>query len=700
MAKSDGDTGLRLGIDIGGTFTDFYLQDSEGRLLESYKVPTTAQHPAQGALVGIEKLQSAGYDLTSIQYLVHGSTIGLNALIQRRGCRVVLVATEGFRDVLEIARLRLPVPWNFHSQRPEPLVPRDLVVALPERVLSDGTVLRRPTEVQLREAVDRALALKPEAIAVALLNSYVNPDHETELIAAFHKVSPDLPVTGSADLWPQMREYERTMVAVINAYLQPLTSSYLDSFERGVRAMGVAQSPFITQSNGGVMSASSARRQPVRTILSGPAAGVAGARAVAAELGFDNLVTVDVGGTSADVGLVIGGEVLLSTEEHVGDLPVIVPTVSISSIGAGGGSIMWVDGTGVLRLGPESAGALPGPACYGQGGARPTLTDALLVCGYLDAAHFAGGVHIDEEAARSALGTVATQLETTVEDLASLAVEIAVANMYGELGSILEKHGCDPRDFTLVAYGGAGPLLACMLAEETGTRRVVIPRAPGTLCAQGGLCSEVKTEFVRTVVQALRDESAADTLRAICADLRAESAAWAKDEAPGILVGVSTSFTADMRYVGQSFELSIDLNDEALDRPDSIARLKELFHRRHKEIYGQRNDVAAVECTELRAWAHGLFADEGGAPPADAHRARSSGIPAEAGDAPYAPSQRTMTIARKPHEASVYDRGSLLEGAELVGPALILQDDSTCVIPPGWRGLTGRSGVIVLERNF
>ena len=505
----------QLGIDIGGTFTDLSVLDRETGQLTSLKTPTVPTDPTRGVANGIALLAQQGIHPSEIGYFVHGTTIGVNAVIQRSGARIALLVTDGFRDVLEMARLRLPTPWDFYGQRPAPLLPRELVVPVRERVRYGGMVETSLTDDEIERVISTVTALAVEGVAICLLHSYANPDHELALKTALTQRAPHLFVSCSAEIWPQMREYERALVTVMNAYIRPPLVRYLSALEGTLEELGIPARPYLTRSNGGIMTTVAAREHPVQTLLSGPASGVIGAVEAATRAGFADLISFDMGGTSADVALITDGQIEFSREAQVGDFPLFLPVVGVSSIGAGGGSIAWLDGAGVLKVGPRSAGADPGPACYGLGGKEPTLSDAFLLCGWLNPGRFAGKARLDEAAASVAMDRLAGQLALGLSQTASAIIQVALATMFTEFSAVLERRGIDPRDFTLVAFGGAGPVVACLLAEEVKMSRVLVPPAPGTLCCPRGLPRGRRRRLHSQCALAARSASPAGVLRAM-----------------------------------------------------------------------------------------------------------------------------------------------------------------------------------------
>ena len=490
----------RIGVDIGGTFADFCALDEATGRLATLKVLSTPQEPGREVIAGLAELGSRfGIQPQDIGYFTHGTTVGINSVIQRKGIRLCLFTTENFVDVLELARLKMPDPYHLMSRRAEPLVTRDRVLPVRERMLADGTVDRPLDPASLRRALDQAIALGAEGIVLALLHSYRNPAHEREAQRLIGQWAPQMPVFCSSDVWPIIREYERTATATIHGYVQPVVARYLAALQTALKQAGVAAEAMVTKSNGGVMTAELGKSACLQMLLSGTAAGVIGAGFVARQAGLDKVLSLDIGGTSADVAIIVDGTPTYGSGEMVGDFPIYIPTVSVTSIGDGGGSIAAVSEFGILSVGPESAGSTPGPACYGRGGTRPTMTDAFAVCGVIGHGNIGyDAVAVDVEKARAAVGTVAAKLGRGLEQAAEAIIQVAVSGMYREVGKLASRQGIDPRDFTLLAFGGAGPMLGCFLARELGMRQVLIPTAPGVLSALGGLVADVKNDFIST----------------------------------------------------------------------------------------------------------------------------------------------------------------------------------------------------------
>jgi N-methylhydantoinase A len=672
-----------LGIDIGGTFTDFTLFDRATRDVTGLKVASTPPDFARAVDDGLEYLaRERSIDLSEIDVVVHGTTIAVNTLIQRTGARLGLLVTEGFRDVLEIQRLRLPNPLDMNGRRPEPLIPRARVAEVRERLRADGRVDTALDEAGVAAAARRLAEQGIEGLVISLLHAYRDSSHERRARTVAESAAPEMPVSASHEVWPEAREYERTALAVLDAYVQPKVRRYLAGFEAALAARGVPAAPCVTKSNGGIMPVSAAVRQTVATLLSGPASGVIGAAYVAGAAGLGNLITLDVGGTSADIAVVAEGRPRYSTAEQVGGIPVMMPVVGVTAIGAGGGSIAWVDEVGVPKVGPQSTGASPGPACYGQGGKEATLTDAFVVSGFLDPARFLGGrMCLDRSLAEDALRRFADPLAMGLHEGAESIVRVAVSNMYAAFARILSRAGIDPRDFALVAFGGAGPLMGSLLAREVGIPTVFVPRAPGTLCALGAITADVLNDAVRTVHARL------DTLdlAALDADrrgLEAEMLAWIEQHAVE-LDGVSFRLGVDMRYVGQSYEIEVPIEAEWL-RPGGALRLLEAFHRSHERIFGHADPRAPVEVVNLRIQLRGT-------------RPRVPIAEVRPGASAPPTGARRLWLDGRSVEARVHERASLGHGDRVVGPAIVEQPDTTVLVPGGHVADVDRLGNLLVR---
>jgi N-methylhydantoinase A len=658
----------RVGVDVGGTFTDLVLMDEAGDFV-SAKTPSRPDEPERAILEGLRALLAReGVAPDAVASFVNGTTLGLNTLLQRSGAPTGLLVTEGFRDMLEIRRLRLPGAPSFYVERPRPLVPRRHVREIRERMLANGRVYRALDPADAVAAAAELRAAGITALAICFLHAYRNPTHEEQAAAAIRAAFPDLYVCTSSEIWPQQREYERALVTVMNAHVAPRLRAYFAGLERRLAELGVTGPVLSTKSNGGVMTLRQAARAPVETLASGPAAGVIAAAHLARLTGRRKLIAFDMGGTSADIAI-IDGEVGYSTESHIGDFPLIMPAVDVGSIGAGGGSIAWTDAAGVLKVGPQSAGADPGPACYGRGGTAPTVTDAYVLTGLIDPDEFLGGeLKLSRALAERALAALGQRLGLGAGDVAAGILRVATANMYAEFLPLMAQHGVDHREFALLAYGGAGPTHAFLLAREVGIATVVVPPSPGTLCALGCLLADLRADFVRTVYAELGDATL-PRLAAELAELEARAAAWLEAErvppADRDLVR-----SGDVRYKGQSFQVTVRL------RAGGVAGLRELpalFHARHRAVYGFADEGAPTELIDLRVQAVGAV------------RRPARLAPRAAGGGGGRVRHREILLDGTKVGASVRERAALAPGATVDGPAVIVQYDSTVVVPPGFR---------------
>jgi N-methylhydantoinase A len=676
----------RLGVDIGGTFTDLSLLDDKSGIVHTHKVPSTPKSPSDAVAVGVQQLMSRlGATAGDIGSFVHGTTIGLNAVLERRGAKVALVVAAGNRDLLELARLQKPNQFDLTSAVPSALVPRRRVVELALRIDRAGRVASPPTDEDLRRCADQLRALDVEAVAICLLNAYANPAQEARVRDALRQLLPGTLVSCSTELWPEMREYERGVLAALNAYVQPIMSRYVSALKTQSQRIGLRTSLYLTRSNGGVMSADTASRVPVHTLLSGPAAGVVGAAFVARSAGVLEGVTCDIGGTSADVSIIRNGEPVYSMDAGIGDFPIVMPAVDVFAVGAGGGSIARFDALGLLKLGPQSAGAVPGPAAYGMGGEQPTTTDAYLVCGFLDPTRFLGGtMQLRRDLAEQALAPVAERLGLDIASAAEAVLALGTSNMSTSLLPMLTKRGIDPRDYTLIPYGGAGATHACLLAEDLGMTQILVPPSPGTLCALGAMIADLKADYIRSMrvrLGEVSDESLRDTFE----DLERQARAWLESQHADVQT-VEVALSADMRYVGQAFHLEVELPDPV----DTLGAetLARRFQAAYAAVYGAAQANGVIETVSLRARITGKR-------PAVLLKEVQS---APAGTHPTPAGTRRIRYAGAFHEADVYRRESLLAGHAFSGPAIVEQFDTTTVVAPGFRCEVDRLGVLKLSR--
>ncbi len=662
-----------LGVDVGGTFTDFLLWE-DGRL-SVYKRPSTPDDPSRAVLAGLDE---TGWSPAEV---VHGSTVATNAVLERKGARTALITTKGFRDVLAIGRQTRPKLYDLEPSRPPPLVPDELRLEADERLDYRGAVLQALSLDEIESLLDRLLRRGVESLAVCFLFSFLEPKHERMVRDA--ALRRGLPCSASFEVLPEYREYERTSTTVLNAYVAPVMERYLSRLADGLSERGSGRLR-VMQSNGGSAGAGAAGSLPVRTVLSGPAGGVAGAFRVAREAGLDRIITLDMGGTSTDVCL-CDGAAPSTAESTIGDLPLRIPTVDVHTVGAGGGSIARIDAGGALRVGPESAGADPGPACYGKGD-QPTVTDAHLVLGRLLPDRFLGGrMRLSPQAARRALRPFARAFGNDIQQAAASVVRVANAGMERALRVISVERGHDPRRFTLVAFGGAGPLHACDLAEALGIPRVLVPPFPGVLSAFGMAAAPVTNDQVQAFLEPVpAGGRGAFASRLDRAFRRLETRAGRELSGQGYRRGVGLRRALDLRYAGQSYELTVPVASTA--GGCGPGRFLPAFHRAHRRRYGHADASREVEVVAVR-----LRAEVRGAP------VRLSQVSKGGGDAKGARVERREVWFGRNRSTWVYDREDLRAGDRLRGPAVVLQLDATTAVPPGWRGVVDGVGNLVLE---
>ncbi|WP_431285920.1 hydantoinase/oxoprolinase family protein [Humitalea sp. 24SJ18S-53] len=675
--------GWVVGIDVGGTFTDIVAVHAGSGERHVAKIPSTPGRPASAMVEGLHHLLAlAGIPAETVGRIAHGTTVATNALIQGSGARLALVTTEGFRDVLEIGRQVRPHMFDLYIDPPPPLVPRERRLELGERITADGSVRRAPDPAAIAAVVEAVRQADVEACAVCFLFAFRNPAHEAALRDALHAALPDLPISLSSEVHPEFREYERFSTTVINAYVQPVMAGYLRDLAAGMAQTAPGAAIGINQSSGGLMSLDRAIQLPVRTALSGPAAGVVGAiRAVGAR--HPDLITLDMGGTSADVSLVRDRTPGLHASREVEGYPVRLPALDITAVGAGGGSIAWIDRDGLLKVGPQSAGARPGPACYGRGGTLPTVSDANLVLGRLSPSLADGGVRLDVAAAQRVIATLAARLGLTSEATALGVIRIVNSNMVRAIRRISVERGHDPRQFDLVPFGGAGPLHAAEVARSLGIRRMVVPHSPGLLCAEGLLGAEQREDFVQSVLLPLRAESTVALAEGLAA-LARRTDAWflAEGVAPGrrrLQAG------CDLRYVGQNFELTLPITDWPARPLDQLA-LHQAFCAMHERSYGFQDPLAPVEVVNLRFDAVAT----NDLPPAASATARSPIVATTA-------SRAVLFEAMDWTETPVLRRETLRVGEVVLGPMVLEQLDATILLAAGDRGQVDDVGNLVVD---
>jgi N-methylhydantoinase A len=672
---------LVIGADVGGTFTDlFFLDEASGRCWIG-KVPSTRGREAIGFLAGIH---ADVPDLAHVATVVHGTTVGTNALLERKGGAAAVITTQGFRDVLEMRRRDRPTTWGLRGQF-EPVVPRERRVEVRERVLADGTVHAEidPEEVTLRAR--ELLAEGAQSVAIAFMNAYANPANERAAATALRAVWPNSYVNVSSEILPEIREFERTSTTTLNAYLQPVVADYLDRLEHALGAEGFAGQLLIVQSNGGVMTVETAKARPVRTALSGPAAGVIAAAHIAESAGFPNVVTGDVGGTSFDVSLIADGKTALAAETSIDfGLVVRTPMIEITTIGAGGGSIAWVDRGGLLQIGPESAGADPGPACYGRGNERPTVTDAHLVLGRINAERPIGALaRLDVAAAEAALMRhVGEPLGLDAIAAAEAVVRVANSRMAGAIRLVSIERGHTPRDFMLMPFGGAGALHAGALVREVGLKGALVPRFPGVTSALGCVIADMRHDFVLTLNRLL-DQLDEKALAAEIARLDSDGRALL-DRSAVSFMGRDTEVALDMLYLGQTHTVTVPLPTGERRTRETI---RAAFDRSYREVFGRLLEGIPLRVMNLHV------AVIGRRPKLDlAMLAPADGSLDEARR-----STRQVYVGGAWVETAIYERGALPVGTALAGPAILEQDDATIFVEPDFSLRVDRCGNVILE---
>lgn len=663
---------LRIGVDSGGTFTDVCLFDEGSGGITVWKVASTPADPSAAIIQGLtEALTGVGRAASDVAYFGHGTTVATNALIQHRGAKTGVITSDGFRDLLEIGRQKRPDLYDLQADKPPALAERAMRIEVPERLRHDGRVATPLDEDAVRLAARRLRDAGAEAAAICFLYSFLDPAHERAASRILAEELPQAFICTSHEVAPEFREYERLSTAVVNAYLGPVMAHYIHGVAARLRELGVIAAPLLTQSNGGVIGFDAAARLPVRTVLSGPSTGVVGARVTARLAGVDDIITFDMGGTSTDVALLQDGQARQAREAVVHGYPIKAPMLDIHTVGAGGGSIAFVDAGGLLKVGPRSAGADPGPACYDGGNEEATVTDANVVLQTLNPSHLLGGrMPVKRELAMAAVRRLAAALGMEPLIAADGIIAIATANMARAIRVISVQRGYDPRDYTLVAFGGAGPLHAARLADELDIRRVLVPRNPGILCAMGLLLADLRADFAATRLLPLSTAALGD-VKALFTSLRGQCASWfdAVDIAPAARrIGLSV----DMRYAGQNYEIAVPLSPGPVTSA-TLDRLAAGFVEAHRRLYGFAAEEEPMQLVTFRAEAIGLvpkaelppFPDAGPDPAAALIGERSVW------------QRDAMDFVRCP----IYDRHRLAAANRIAGPAIVEQMDATTVIP-------------------
>ena len=655
-----------VGVDVGGTFTDFCLFNRATNEVVVHKVPSTPEDPSRALLDGLATAKKE-HDIRSedIGYFAHGTTVATNALIQRTGGRVALITTAGFRDLIEIGRQVRPRIYDLKADAPEPLVCRRLRFEVCERIGPKGEVIAPLTDEEIARVVEVIASSDVDCCAVCLLFSFLNDDHERRIAAALQERLPKLHVSISSEVQPEFREYERFSTTVLNSFLQPKLTGYMQSLKTAL-AVEVGQATIgISQSAGGLMDINRASELPIRTALSGPAAGVVGAVAVAARSLESNLITLDIGGTSTDVCLIENGVATMTYGRDIADFPVRLPSIDIHTVGAGGGSIAFIGRDGLLKVGPTSAGAVPGPACYGRGGTKPTVSDANIILGRLPETLVGGAMTLDKSAAADAVQLLAQKLDLGLHETALGILRIVTSNVVRAIRAVSIERGYDPRDFSLMPFGGAGGLHAVDVARELAIRKILVPLSPGILCAEGVALSDMKEGFVATCRTPLKGDLR--SLNAVLGRLFCAARTWFETV---VREGeLETAASVDMRYVGQNYELAVALGGSIVNVPDA-STLHERFSELHRARYGHLDETAPIEIVNLRLTARVVGQN--------LSRSRYRPVAAPEGN-------RITDVwfdSSGPTKTNVFARGSLTSGEIISGPAIITQFDATTVVPP------------------
>jgi len=670
-----------VGVDVGGTFTDFCLLNRTTNDLFVHKVPSTPDDPSRAILEGLLAVRNRhAIQIDEISGFAHGTTVATNALIQRTGGRVAMITTAGFRDLIEIGRQVRPRIYDLKADAPPPVVSRAARFEVRERIGPKGEVITALSDEEIDRVVDQVAATNADCCAICLLFAFLNPEHEKRIAAALRARKPDLHLSLSSEVQPEFREYERFSTTVLNAFLQPKVTRYMERLEMVLTGEARQAAIGISQSAGGLMDIRRASELPIRTALSGPAAGVVGAVAVAARSNEANLITLDIGGTSTDVCLIEGGSAAMSYGRDIAEFPVRLPSIDINTVGAGGGSIAFIGPDGLLKVGPISAGAVPGPACYSRGGTLPTVSDANIILGRLPDTLVGGGMTLDKSAAERAVSPLAQRLGLSLHETALGILRIMTSNMVRAIRAVSIERGYDPRNFALMPFGGAGGLHAVDVARELSIRTILVPLSPGILCAEGVVLSDLQESFVKTCRVAL-DRDLGMVTRGID-DLRAAAGEWHRTN--GIDDKLEISISLDMRYVGQNYELPV-LLDGVSDGLPPVSVLRKRFFAVHQAKYGHFDETAPIEVVNVRLRA------------------------SIAGEAVIDPILRADTVEAERMESDVWfepaaplrtmivHRNSLSPGDVVPGPAMITQFDSTTIVPPGCSARVDGARNIIIE---
>ncbi|MEH7121147.1 hydantoinase/oxoprolinase family protein [Neobacillus vireti] len=664
-----------VGVDVGGTFTDITLVDSYSGTINNHKVPSTPDDPSRAIMTGVVQiLEMNEIPVTEVRYLAHGTTVATNALIERKGAKTGLLVTDGFRDLLEIGRQTRPSLYDLFKEKPEPVIPGHLRLEVEERLNADGEVHKAFNRGSLINSINKLKDEGVQSIAVCFLFSYLNPKHEKLAVEEIRNIFPEAYVSASHQVVPEFREYSRLSTTAINAYLGPVMQTYMENFQNSVKEVGIPVDPYITQSNGGIISIQESVSNPVRTAVSGPAAGVVAAKNLAELTGYKNMITFDMGGTSADFSLIEDGEPKVSMDREIEGFPARIPMLDIYACGAGGGSIAYLDNGGALKVGPESAGSFPGPAAYDRGGTRPTVTDANVILGRLNPDGILGGrMVLDVDASKQAMEEhICKQTNLTVNEASMGVLSVVNANMARAIRLISVEKGYDPREFTLVSFGGAGGLHCGALARELNIPRVLIPPSPGTFCSLGLLVTDIRSDYVRSSLQVAASESMY-MIRQLFEEMEQEGSAMlakenVEEQNRRFVYGI------DMRFKGQNYEITIPVEYKDL-LEDSVYKIVERFHEQHERIYGYSNKNGLVEFVNYRLTALG-----------ELPKASLEKFEEQDGRKVKPTSFREVYFSEvdKPgyYSTAIFNRDDFVPGDQIKGPAIIEQMDTTILILP------------------
>jgi N-methylhydantoinase A len=672
--------GYMIGVDVGGTFTDFSVFNSESGKLYHYKTSSTPVDPSNAIVNGIKDIMEI-YNIKpeEITYLAHGTTVATNALIEKKGARVGLITTKGFKDLMEIGRQKRPSLYDLLKSKPQSLIPSDLKCEVDERILYNGKIKTPLDKDEVRQVVNYLKEKKVEAIAVCTLFSFINTVHEQQIKEIVNQILPEVYVTISSELVPEFREYSRMSTTLLNAYLGPVMKKYVRNFEKTIKEVGIKVAPYVTQSNGSIISISETIECPIKTAVSGPSAGVIGAAHIGSLCGIDKIITFDMGGTSADISLIENYRPTLSTERLVEGFPARIPMIDIITIGAGGGSIAHIDVGGALKVGPESAGAKPGPACYNRDGDRPTVTDANILLGKLNQQKILGGrMDVNVALAEKAMGEkICASSSLNLQKAATGIISVVNSNMMRAIRLVSVERGYDVRDFTLMGFGGAGPLHACEVAKELGITRIIIPPSPGTLCSLGLLMADTKFDLTRSNLMLAKPENLSK-INAIFDTMIAEGNSLLDKEGIAVKDRSYTMFI-DARYERQNYEITIPVPTNKLTGA-ALAKVIDNFHTEHQKSYGYCNKEMNVQIVNYRISAIGNIM-----------KPEFKEVPVAKNPKPLVPFETRKVLFEGQSEyisCPVYHREDCQPGCTLQGPAILEQMDTTIVIPPEWKVYT------------